>query len=452
MPWWPAERAQVTLHKVLVHTTAGSRRASIQPIGVLKRRFGMVASRSAIVAMMVCTAVQLGACDSVASTQRSSGVPGPTTSPALSASGTVSSAATTLAGQAATSSAPPSACATPTPEGGWGAGLRAVQFVSPTHGWVVGTTGILATTDGAHWFMQYRAAAPGFETVDFVDSTHGWALGPNEVVRTTDGGANWQPLGEPCPHLTEAHFVSPTQGFGIVDSTLRGNNGELMTTSDAGTTWQRLPSPSGLQSVCFDSSGHGWIGANGDIYGSADRGAHWTLAFEQPTDGNGSEPYEVDVECAGHGAAWAELVGGGAMSKQAHLGVHTAGATWSAIFAEQFFPHSGVNVDADAPSSYFGAFSAVSATSAVFVDNCVACGYGQPWMETTSDGGAHLTKGGVVANLTDATGASFLTVDDGWVIGKEQSPDQGNNAGPTFMRIEHTTDSGRTWTTQYSTQ
>ncbi|HEY5051543.1 MAG TPA: hypothetical protein VII50_11625, partial [Acidothermaceae bacterium] len=245
---------------------------------------------------------------------------------------------------------------------------------------------------------------------------------------------------------------SATTGFAVADSAPNGANGELMTTSDAGTTWHWLPSPSGLQTVCIDSSGRGWLGANGDIYGTTDRGAHWTRAFEQPTDGNGINPYMVDLQCAGQGAAWAEMLGGGAMSKQAHLGLHTGGLTWSAIFAEQFFPHPGVNVDADAPSSYFGAFSAVSPTTAVFVDNCVACGYGQPWIETTSDGGAHLSKRDVVTNLTDATAASFVTVTDGWVIGIDQTADQGGNAGSTFLRIEHTADGGRTWATQYSTQ
>jgi photosystem II stability/assembly factor-like uncharacterized protein len=339
----------------------------------------------------------------------------------------------------------------PTPDGGWGTWLRAAQFVSPTNGWVVGTNGILTTTDGVHWSLQYRATASGFDGVDFVDSQHGWAVGPNELVRTTDGGVHWQQLTEPCPQLASVHFVSATTGFGVADSTLLGTDGKLMTTSDGGATWRRLPSPSGLQSVCIDSSGHGWLGANGDIYGTTDNGAHWALALEQPTDGNGTEPYDVEVQCAGRGAGWAEMLGGGAMSKQAHLGLHTDGATWSAIFAEQFFPHPGVDVDADAPSSYFGAFSAVSPTNAVFVDNCLACGYGQPWMETTADGGAHLSKRQVVAGLTDATGASFVTVNDGWVIGIDQLPDQGNNPGPTFLRIEHTMDGGRMWTTQYST-
>ena len=74
--------------------------------------------------------------------------------------------------------------------------------------------------------------------------------------------------------------------------------------------------------------------------------------------------------------------------------------------------------------------------SAVFVDNCVSCGYGQPSMETTTDSGADLSKGGVVANLPDATGASFVTVNDGWVIGIQQLPDEGTNAEPMFLRIE----------------
>jgi photosystem II stability/assembly factor-like uncharacterized protein len=412
----------------------------------------MVGSRNALVAIMagLCTGsalLLLSACESHASSQRPSGVTEPTTATALST--------------AVPASTPPdsgspipttSACAAPPPNSGWSPGLNAAQFVSPTKGWVVGTEGILATTDGVHWSLQDRAATPGFDGVDFIDSEHGWAVGPNTLVRTTDGGAHWQQLTEPCPQLASVHFVSATTGFAVADGAPSGANSELMTTSDAGTTWQRLPSPSGLQSVCIDSSGRGWLGANGDIYGTTDRGAHWALAFEQPTDGNGTNPYVVDLQCAGQGAAWAEMLGGGAMSKQAHLGLHTDGVTWSAIFAEQFFPHPGVNVDVDAPGSYFGAFSAVSPTSAVFVDNCVACGYGQPWMQTTTDGGAHISKRGVVANLTAATGATFVTVNDGWVIGTDQTPDQGNQAGPTLLRIEHTTDAGRTWTTQYSTQ
>jgi photosystem II stability/assembly factor-like uncharacterized protein len=398
----------------------------------------MVASRNIVVARAASLCVGsalllLSACGSRVSSQGPSGVTGP-------------------AGQPAASSGPPSACAIPSPDGGWGTWLWATQFVSPTKGWVVGTDGILATNDGLHWSVQYRTTAAGFEDVDFVDSEHGWAVGPNALVRTTDGGAHWQQLSEPCPQLASVHFSSATTGFGVADSSALGVNGEFMTTSDAGMTWQRLPSPSGLQSVCIDSSGHGWLGARGDIYGTSDGGAHWTLSFEQPTDGNGTDPYLVKLQCAGRGAAWAELLGGGAMSKQAHLGLHTDGVTWSAIFAEQFFLHPGVNVDVDAPSSYFGAFSAVNPTNAVFVDNCVSCGYGTPWMETTSDGGAHLNKGGVVAHLTDAIGASFVTVNDGWVIGVDQTPDQGNNAGPAFLRIEHTTDGGRTWTTQYSTR
>ena len=430
----------------------------------------MDANRGAVIAMMSSACISsvllsLSACDSSAAPQHSSGATTPITSMLTLTPTSASSPSTSVPPSTAPDSSPPlasrpapasgssaSACAAPTPAGGWTVELNATQFVSPTKGWVVGTDGILATTDGAHWSLQYRASAPGFDGVDFVDSQHGWAVGPNALVRTTDGGVHWLQLPEPCPQLTSVHFVSATTGFGVADSTLLGTNGELLRTSDAGVTWQRLPSPFGVQDVCIDSSGHGWLGANGDIYGTTDNGAHWTRSFDQPTDGNGTDPYLVEVQCAGHGAAWAEMLGGGAMSKQAHLGLHTGGGEWSAIFAQQFFPHPGVDVDVDAPSSYFGAFSAVSPTSAVFVDNCVACGYGQPWMETTTDGGAHLNKRAVVADLTDATGATFVTINDGWVIGNDQLPDQGNNAGPTFLRIEHTTDRGRTWSTQYSTQ
>jgi len=64
----------------------------------------------------------------------------------------------------------------------WPSNLEAVQFVSPTMGWMVSP--ILHTTDGGEsWTLQ--TAEPGcsdFQDLHFVDMYHGWAAGKDGVV------------------------------------------------------------------------------------------------------------------------------------------------------------------------------------------------------------------------------------------------------------------------------
>ena len=53
-----------------------------------------------------------------------------------------------------------------------------------------------------------------------------------------------------------------------------------------------------------------------------------------------------------------------------------------------------------------------------------------------------LIRRGRIANLTEATGAAFLSVSDGWVVGISQSR-------RVTSLIMHTTDGGRTWQPQF---
>jgi len=73
--------------------------------------------------------------------------------------------------------------------------LRALRFVSPTHGWACGRNGtIIHTSDGGNnWILQNSGAESTFFDIDFADSLHGMAAGNGVVVRTTDGGEHWYP-------------------------------------------------------------------------------------------------------------------------------------------------------------------------------------------------------------------------------------------------------------------
>jgi hypothetical protein len=340
--------------------------------------------------------------------------------------------------------------------------LNAVQFVGSSQGWVVGSDRILHTADGGqHWVTQYlTSTSAGLATVDFADASHGWVVGGTTILATTDGGAHWRALPEPCDPIRAVHFFSSSDGIAVAGGGVPYPGvpsewgGVLLGTTDGGAHWHRLPSPRAVQSACFTSAQHGWLGAGGNIYGTSNGGRTWTLSLRGPRP---QAPYTA-VECAGPSAAWAELIGPGVgMSHQQQVGYHTFGSSWQPIFAEQYFPHPGVHTKAEAPGVSSGPFSAISPAQAVFIGSCAPCSSPQmPQSQGTAplvianQGGAMLLRPGNVADIAQANGAAFVTPNDGWVVGTQtRYPRNGPDRGITVSRIVHTADGGRSWQVQY---
>ena len=351
--------------------------------------------------------------------------------------------------------------------------LSAVQFVSASAGWVVGSDRILHTADGGrHWVVQFRTSqAAQLGTVDFIDASDGWVTGASEVLATTDGGAHWRALPEPCLAIRTAHFVSPDVGFavaggnlpyvGVSSPPLAG--GVLLRTTDGGQHWQPLAAPADVETACFSNTRRGWLGADGNIYGTVNGGRSWTLAVHGPTTPGGPPGYHAlaEVECAGSGAGWAELNGpGAALSHMPQIGYHTYGRSWQPIFAEQYTASPGLRarVPTASPGVYPGPFSAISPDQAVFIGFCPPCSgpqsprlLGPAPMDVALHGGTVLLRRGRISQLTQADGAAFITASDGWVVGTQTSyPASGSSAGRTITMIMHTADGGRSWQRQYA--
>jgi photosystem II stability/assembly factor-like uncharacterized protein len=345
--------------------------------------------------------------------------------------------------------------------------LNAVQFASASDGWVVGSDRIMHTADGGqHWTVQLRAGrAARLSSADFTDAKHGWVVGATQLLATTDGGAHWRSLPEPCPTVRTVHFVNSLDGFAVAGGAVPNpaqppytagppSGGVLLRTTDGGLHWRRLTTPPDVQTVCFGSKSRGWLGAGGNVYGTVNSGQSWTLAVRGPGKPGGPATSHAiaDVQCTGPGGAWAELTGPGAgLGHVPQVGYHTFGSSWRPIFAEQYFPHPGARVRAEAPSVYPGPFSAVSSHRAVFLGWCPPCAMpanaslpGPVPMATAMRGGTAWLHGPSVAELGQATGAAFVTATDGWVVGTGQ----GSHAASMIM---HTADGGKTWQTEYST-
>ena len=335
-------------------------------------------------------------------------------------------------------------------------GIDGLQFVSASQGWAVSQNAILATADGgAHWTAQLSGKL-NLTSVDFISGQDGWAVGTTSLLATTDGGARWRALAEPCPVIRSVHFISPATGFAVAGGRNVGGadpempvlGGVVLTTSDGGRTWRRLATPANAQTVCFGDPRHGWLGADGLLYRTADGGRDWTVLTSKAGQ-LGSDPASMTVECAGGGTAWALSTGpGAAMSQEPHVGYHADQAGATPIFAEQYFRGPGTKPAAEAPGSYAGPYSALSPSAAVFIDFCVACGYGTaPW-DVATDSGATLVREGNVGEVNDPQAASFLSPGTGWVAGLAYASETAS--AKDQERIVATANGGRTWQVEWT--
>lgn len=348
-----------------------------------------------------------------------------------------------------TPSLSPSASPTPTPsptptaQPGIVSGLAAIQMVGPRLGWAVGSHGIYATSDGAHWRLQYSSGEQ-FIGVDFISNTTGWAVGTNTLFGTTDGGASWHQLGEASQTIRSVHFVNASQGWGIAGGDeLAGarspNAGAIVVeTNDGGYSWHNLAAPADAQSVCFSDATHGWL-ATGDgiVYRSQDGGRTWnaSLQMKRTIAAIGA----ARIECAAPSALWVDWAPGGAAAGHSPYVVYATvdGSHWRTVMAEPGTIGNELPGVPAGPGSYPGSFSVVDPSDAVFVGDTPPANAATVMLAT--NGGATLKTTGSIGGAIQTFDAAFVSMSTGWVLAQDTS---GQDV------IAFTSDGGYHWSTQ----
>jgi photosystem II stability/assembly factor-like uncharacterized protein len=426
----------------------------------MRARLLLVAAITASLAGCATAASTAGPAGGQASSSPTATAPPATASSSAAATGAATSPTRTAAGTPATSATGSGAeCGTAPRSLLDSSQLTGIEFVSPSRGWAVGQGALLATADGgAHWTAQLTGRL-NLTAVDFINTGDGWAVGTGSLLATTDGGAHWTPLAEPCPLIRSVHFTSAADGYAVAGGNVTGvggfgtevpdTGGVVLATHDGGHTWTPVTTPANAQTVCFSGSQDGWLGANGQLYRTADGGRSWT-ALTSATGGTGAGYVAtMSVQCAGPDAAWAVRSGpGGGMSQQPHVAFHADASGVTAIYAEQYYRLNG-DPAANSPGAYAGPFSALSPSSAVFIDSCAPCGAGTaPWAVAVNSG-ATLAKQGNVGGIQFADAAAFLSAQTGWVAGTySEVPAKGKSRYQ--RRIVATSDGGKTWQTQWA--
>jgi photosystem II stability/assembly factor-like uncharacterized protein len=157
-----------------------------------------------------------------------------------------------------------------------GATFYAVEFADASHGWVVGSGGVIwASTDGGTaWAAQASGTGQQLNGIDCATTGACEVVGNGGIILgTTDGGASWAPQ----PSGTGQALA----GISCVSAALCwtvGGAGTILMTADGGRTWttQASGTTSDLKAVSMVSATTGWaVGAGGTILKTTDGGAVW---------------------------------------------------------------------------------------------------------------------------------------------------------------------------------
>ncbi len=365
---------------------------------------------------------------------------------------------TTQPPAAARASTPAPASTPPRPQAFEPAGA---SFVSPSLGWVLGSTGcadcagLLMTTDGgSHWTaLPAPPAGIGYDTqspeavtdVAFADARNGFLYGPAMLV-THDGGRSWaRETLPPLPtFLDGAHSFAIGAGFAYAITQANSDAAySLWRMAVGGGHWTRLPLPDGASapvtwngSLSVYAEGSTVVllrpGFTGPVTQPGQNGQLWL-----GTDGTDWQPANVPCEppagggafvmsmALGHPDAWLLDCYDNEQSQQQqntqqHLfGTIDGGQIW--VRLPDPASHEMPVALADNGSGH--AFLAEEGPGDV--------------LRATFDGGLHwqtiLTSGGSFNGWADLT---FLTAETGFVV------------APTYNQPEHlyrTDDGGRTW-------
>ena len=159
--------------------------------------------------------------------------------------------------------------------------LHAVQFVDAQEGWAVGDEGVIWHTinGGESWERQPTGVRASLRAIQFINPFTGYVVGREElphgggsvgvVLLTTDGGVEWRRISsQTLPGLQCVRFFDVRNGIVAGDGTDAVPSG-IYTTADGGRTWKPVVGTAhpGLAGVGCLRSASGGAGGSVDAPG-----------------------------------------------------------------------------------------------------------------------------------------------------------------------------------------
>lgn len=144
---------------------------------------------------------------------------------------------------------------------------------------------IYYTIDGGSvWNSKVVGTTGNHYSVYYLNSTTAYSAGSTgRIYKTADNGANWPTSGSASGTINSIWFSTSDIGWAVGFKDSSGNPGEILKTTNGGTTWNLVPNfyTVTLQSVRFSDANNGIIvGNNGVIYKTVDGGETWTTSAQ----------------------------------------------------------------------------------------------------------------------------------------------------------------------------
>jgi photosystem II stability/assembly factor-like uncharacterized protein len=272
--------------------------------------------------------------------------------------------------------------------------FRDIVFINSTHGWTTGITSegigggiILHSNDsGRSWYEQYHDSEQRFRQIALIDAMRIWGTGFGRLIYTIDGGKSWT----------------------------------NSTTIGSGTT--------GLSSVTFSNSTHGWTSTNNDIFKTRDSGQSWEniTSWNFPDTARefeirGSEIWVISFYgiyySSDYGIEWQQLYSQGGWS----LSFISSGGAWavgSEMLASSFDGYSWSPHELPRPSPIGGVYPPYF-SDVIFMDsfNGWIGGLETP-VAYTPNGGLDWYDQGIEID-TRIMGLDFINMTHGWAVGSK---------------------------------
>jgi photosystem II stability/assembly factor-like uncharacterized protein len=172
--------------------------------------------------------------------------------------------------------------------------LMGVHFANSQKGWVVGErTTILYTEDGGQiWQVQFKDKDFILKRMSFCDEHNGWAVGEfGFIYHTEDGGKTWRrqagqfKLSEETGEMVGENFLFDVVAINPITAWVVGIDGYVARTINGGVTWQKVTNgipKIHLFGVSSDEQGNVVIGGNGLLLTSSDAGKTFQNAEVEP--------------------------------------------------------------------------------------------------------------------------------------------------------------------------
>ena len=177
--------------------------------------------------------------------------------------------------------------------------VQSMHLLGGNSGWAAGQHQLFLTNDnGKHWndITPASLQAGSIESVYFIDPLHGSVVSSTPqndrrdaamflISRTENGGISWKTQtmaarGEDGGAAVSVNFSDAQHGWVMLrlPSSSNFSFGELLTTSDGGTTWNVLPKPPVSGAITFVTPRMGWLAGGAghmSLYVTHDGGANW---------------------------------------------------------------------------------------------------------------------------------------------------------------------------------